>query len=304
MRPRSGMSLLETLIVMGIVLTLLALAVPAIQRARSAADGVGCKSRLGQIGIALANFHNDYGRFPPPQHVASTTIADQTIMTRGGWRVQLLPYLEQTGLWRQSVAAWEQSKRPYEVPPHVGYITPVSAYSCPLDTRLRDAHPDPEGRLTAFSSYLCVTGSGRGTGRLTDDGAMGGIQRAGFSMSEILDGASNTIIVGERPPPNTFQAGRWYTSVSAWGWSYLPGPCGGMMAEDPVYKPGDPCEPPFFFSPGRLDNPCDRFHFWSLHQGGAHFLFVDGNVRFLSYSARSILPALATRAGGETVNLD
>jgi prepilin-type processing-associated H-X9-DG protein len=35
----------------------------------------------------------------------------------------------------------------------------------------------------------------------------------------------------------------------------------------------------------------------------AHFLFADGSVRFLTYSADSILPALATRAGGEVVEL-
>jgi prepilin-type processing-associated H-X9-DG protein len=45
------------------------------------------------------------------------------------------------------------------------------------------------------------------------------------------------------------------------------------------------------------------FHFWSLHAGGAHFLFADGSVRFLSYSAAPILPALASRAGGETVEI-
>jgi prepilin-type processing-associated H-X9-DG protein len=41
------------------------------------------------------------------------------------------------------------------------------------------------------------------------------------------------------------------------------------------------------------------FHFWSLHPGGAHFAFADGSARFLSYSADSVLPALATRAGGD-----
>ena len=38
----------------------------------------------------------------------------------------------------------------------------------------------------------------------------------------------------------------------------------------------------------------------SLHPGGANFLFADGSVRFLAYSADAILPALGTRAGGES----
>ncbi len=58
------------------------------------------------------------------------------------------------------------------------------------------------------------------------------------------------------------------------------------------------------FQQGQLDNMCSVMHFWSLHPGGAHFLFADGSVRFLSYSATEILPALATRAGGEVVSLD
>jgi prepilin-type processing-associated H-X9-DG protein len=43
------------------------------------------------------------------------------------------------------------------------------------------------------------------------------------------------------------------------------------------------------------------FHFWSLHAGGAQFLFADGAVHFLPYSAAHLLPALASRNGGEVV---
>jgi prepilin-type processing-associated H-X9-DG protein len=50
-----------------------------------------------------------------------------------------------------------------------------------------------------------------------------------------------------------------------------------------------------------LQNACDVNHFWSMHIGGANFGFADGSVRFLSYEANTILPALATRAGGEVV---
>jgi prepilin-type N-terminal cleavage/methylation domain-containing protein/prepilin-type processing-associated H-X9-DG protein len=39
------------------------------------------------------------------------------------------------------------------------------------------------------------------------------------------------------------------------------------------------------------------------HPGGASFAFADGSVRFLTYSANDILPALASRAGGEAVGV-
>ena len=49
-------------------------------------------------------------------------------------------------------------------------------------------------------------------------------------------------------------------------------------------------------------DPCDMFHFWSHHAGGAHFVFADGSVRLLLYSANDLLGLLATRAGGEVVD--
>ncbi len=58
---------------------------------------------------------------------------------------------------------------------------------------------------------------------------------------------------------------------------------------------------PYAFGPGDLKQHCDAFHYWSLHTGGANFAFADGSVHFLRYSATAVLPALATRAGGETV---
>ena len=60
---------------------------------------------------------------------------------------------------------------------------------------------------------------------------------------------------------------------------------------------------PYQYGPGKLNNTCDDFHFWSLHSGGANFAFADGSVRFVTYSADPIMPALATRAGGEVVEV-
>lgn len=43
---------------------------------------------------------------------------------------------------------------------------------------------------------------------------------------------------------------------------------------------------------------------WSNHPGGATFGFADGSVRFLRYESDAVMPALGTRAGNETVELD
>jgi hypothetical protein len=63
---------------------------------------------------------------------------------------------------------------------------------------------------------------------------------------------------------------------------------------------GDGCPGgPFEFKARSFGDPCGGFQFWSVHTGGAHFARCDGSAGFLSYSADSVLPALATRAGGD-----
>ncbi|MBI2806880.1 MAG: DUF1559 domain-containing protein [Planctomycetes bacterium] len=56
---------------------------------------------------------------------------------------------------------------------------------------------------------------------------------------------------------------------------------------------------PYDYQSGDLVNHCDVFHFWSLHPAGSNFLFVDNSVRFFTYQNNNVLPALATRNGGE-----
>jgi prepilin-type processing-associated H-X9-DG protein len=69
------------------------------------------------------------------------------------------------------------------------------------------------------------------------------------------------------------------------------------------YPMFDQCDPgPYSYGPGDLKQPCDVFHFWSLHPNGAHFLFGDGSVHFLNYSIGDDLVKLATRAGNEVYN--
>ena len=107
----------------------------------------------------------------------------------------------------------------------------------------------------------------------------------------------------ERPPSADFQFGWWYAGT---GQRFTGSADVVLGVREPNLQPvtvGSPCGPGSYpFAPARgFDDPCGMFHFWSPHPGGANFLFADGSVRFLKYSADPILPALATRAGNEAV---
>jgi prepilin-type processing-associated H-X9-DG protein len=45
------------------------------------------------------------------------------------------------------------------------------------------------------------------------------------------------------------------------------------------------------------------FHFWSFHSGGSNFVMGDGSVRFITYDADPVMPALSTRDNGDIAAL-
>ncbi len=194
--------------------------------------------------------------------------------------------------------------RPFITPPHVGFSTPLKLFTCPADDRLGRAVTSPAGHTIAMTSYI----GSADTFQDPESFSLLQVAKPGFffdiatgsRMSDITDGTSNNIAMRERPPPNTFQAGGWYQRV--WILDKFGGPDGVMFHMGPAGIVGAPCGLGSAFGPGRLDNPCDRLNFWSLHQGGCNFLYADGSVRFTPYSARDLIPALLTRSGGETAS--
>lgn len=305
--PRTAITLVETVVVIGLVGALSGLLLPAVQSARDTASRAGCQDHMRQIGIASQNYCAAHGYFPASGGVFPDRDPRRATPARLlSWMAQILPYIDRDDLWRTADAACRSEARPYVSPPHVGYSTPVKLYICPAEGRLDAPVTSPKGRVLALTSFIGVGGtldpdsvSPDAVGVMT---AAPGVLRFsnGTRVEEITDGTSHTIMVAERPPPNSFQAGQWYQS--AWILERFGGPDGIMFYIGPVIA-GDPCSIGGAYGPGRLDNPCDRLHFWSLHRSGSNFLFADGSVRFLAYSARPIIPALITRAGGEVVEL-
>jgi prepilin-type processing-associated H-X9-DG protein len=151
------------------------------------------------------------------------------------------------------------------------------------------------GRWVALTSYVGIYG--------LDVDQPNGVLVYGRSVTahEISDGLSQTLLAGERPPSADMWYGWWYSS---WGQRGR-GNCDMLLGVREINVGGAFTENcprgPDHFRPGRIDEQCDLFHYWSLHPGGANFAFCDGSVRFLSYSADPVMPALATRAGGEAV---
>src|SRR5512142_3179087 len=87
-----GFTLIELLVVIAIIGVLIALLLPATQSAREAARRAQCINNLKQIGLALHNYHDRNGQFPPAVIGPSNVPPERQF----SWMVALLPYMEQT----------------------------------------------------------------------------------------------------------------------------------------------------------------------------------------------------------------
>ena len=100
MRARTAFTLIELLVVIAIIAILIALLVPAVQKVREASARTQCSNNLKQIGLALHNYHDRLGTFPPGY---KTDVADDNsdLGPGWGWAALLLDDLEQSNLKSQ-----------------------------------------------------------------------------------------------------------------------------------------------------------------------------------------------------------
>jgi prepilin-type N-terminal cleavage/methylation domain-containing protein/prepilin-type processing-associated H-X9-DG protein len=286
---RPGFTVIELLVVIGIIAALLALIFPAIQRIRATADQLRCANNMRQIGIALHLYHGDRRALPPGCSYKNGTDPYPHM----AWCTRILPYLEQDAAWQTADREFRRVSFFLGPPVHTSLAKEMTIFVCPTDGRRSG---DAGGFVVGFTHYLGVGGLNQNT----RDGVL--FLDSNVRLTDIRDGASNTLMVGERPPSAKNDLGWWYA-----GWGQNKNGSGDSVLgvrELCNYINAQGCPPgPYSFRRGDLQNQCDAFHFWSLHPGGANFLFADATVRFLSYAADAVLPALATRNGGEPVSL-
>ncbi|MSR58148.1 MAG: DUF1559 domain-containing protein [Planctomycetaceae bacterium] len=247
LRHRRGFTIVELLVVVAVVAIVVALSLPAVQQARDQARDNACKSNLQQIGLALHNYHDVFGTFPPGW-VAKDVKAETGPCY--GWGVMLSPFLDQAPLY---------NKLNFNKHPGIAdelLQTRIPQFRCPADTS-EDANPVREeyGTSNYSGNYGNLLLPGSVDAPTKANGIFYWNSRVG--MRDIVDGTSNTFLVGER-------------SISSAAAIWM-GVRSNQNAGDSVTS----CNHSV-----RLNTVLDAFS--SRHEGGAHFLMCDGAVKFIS----------------------
>jgi len=298
--PRRGTTLIEALVSMAIISILVGLLLSGVQAVRRVASRMSCQNNLKQIGLAAHMYHDVQGSLPAPPRVR----AGNGNLFNLSWLPLLLPYLEQDAMWADVVADYRTRPSPYDaVDPHKHFATVLPWVGCPGDERTRRAWTIPDVsryKPIAVSSYL----GNAGTRNRARDGVI--YKGAKTNLLHVTDGTSTTLLAGERPPSPEMLFGWWYAGAGVGSTAVYDMV---MTVREPTLRPQYSwyrhCpDGPHHFVPRRLDDFCGVFQYWSVHEGGANFALCDGSVRFLTYQADAILPALATRAGGESAGLE
>ncbi|PQO31418.1 prepilin-type cleavage/methylation domain-containing protein [Blastopirellula marina] len=298
MNCRRGFTLVELLVVIAIIGVLIALLLPAVQQAREAARRMQCSNNLKQFGIALHNYHDTFGKFPPGyllQDLNGSNLDYNGTGSSWGWGAQLLPFIEQNAL-ADSLGVGSQSLT--NALSNATLVTlmkqPVQAFLCPSDTapnpntghQLKKSSGDEP---VATSNYVGNNTSHKwhSGGRLTGygPGEGGGWSGPGaanaptgifwrnsrIGMRDITDGTSNTIAIGERS---------WRLNNPA-GTQFV---CDAAIAIGTAHN-NEQLTIRHVLAGGAVrinftNNEC-KYGFSSRHPGGAMFVLCDGSVRFI-----------------------
>ena len=270
---RRAFTLIELLVVIAIIAVLIALLLPAVQQAREAARRTQCRNNMHQLGLALHNYHNSHSCFPPG-------LIEQSPEWGWSWGAMILPFIDEAAVynacnfdiipcntWFAGVAANETARK-----------STLAQFWCPTDS---NPNYDSGYGGQTMACYAACMGGCVANSLSCSDGLMAKNSRV--RIRDVRDGTSQTIAVGEMCRKET--AYRWVYCAAYTATKRNTGTSLGQYETNP--------------SAGYAW----QTSFGSYHEGGAFFLFTDGQVRFISENIdHTVFAALGTRANNEIVD--
>ena len=294
---RAGFTLVELLVVIAIIGILIALLLPAVQAAREAARRAQCSNNLKQIGLAILNYESAHKTLPPGGLATSV----------GGyghsWWVRILPFIEQTAIYDK----FDQTK--YRFTGWVGgddwggnvynrdllrdvYFAFMFCPSSPLPPFVLTSTDHNEAN-TMSATYTGVSGAldhsttrdkgptGGAYGKISWGGCL--LMDETVTIGDILDGTTNTMMVGEQSGWCIDGEGEKMDCRSDCWHGFPMGP--GNDSWERAFNVTCVVHPINERSGTALGIPGNcgpNRPIQSAHPGGAQILLGDGSVRFVS----------------------
>jgi prepilin-type N-terminal cleavage/methylation domain-containing protein/prepilin-type processing-associated H-X9-DG protein len=320
-QPPRAFTLVELLVVIAIIGILIALLLPAVQAARESARRAQCFNNLKQLGLGLHEYHDANKRFPleavPKYNGYAPTANLQPGLAPGnpqgplwGWGTEILPFIEQAGIYeilqppamRVVGGVATVVGTPLLPAPTTSFNSgpvlqvPLSVFNCPSDgierlnpfwpsTNAAASFTNPDhhyAKANYVANQLILWHNDPGLGPFVE----------GKSIHDILDGTTNTLMLGERRLVD--HPTKAYAGAIIWGRGWRGG-------ESNIFHANYTINMGITRAEAQSGTACKSIGISSAHPMGVNFLMCDGSVRFVNQNI-AYNPAANRCNGGITCN--